>query len=475
MGGFRRAVGVLILGLAVVAAVVLWAIVAYTAPVSFFRPREGVALGFLHVAYDVHRPSTGVIIGAVGLALFFALLVTTLELRIATLARRSDRSRTPLAPRAVMAATRGVFAGPVTVTVLIPAHNEEDRLPETLASLANQSRRPDRVIVVADNCTDDTTGVARRAGAEVVETVGNSQKKAGALNQTLRRMLPQMRDNDLVMVLDADTLIGEDFLASVTRRMTDDRALMAVGGLFYGEQGSGLIGQFQRNEYTRYARDLRRRRGMVFVLTGTASVFRPRALRTVAEERGHLIPGRPGDVFDTVALTEDNEITLALKTLGALVVSPSECTVVTEVMPTVRSLWVQRLRWQRGALENLGDYGLRMQTWRYWVQQLGITYGVFALSAYLAMFAITLLALDSWVWFPFWLGIGGVFALERVVSVWRGGWAARLLAVLVLPELAYAAFLGIVHLKGIFDITLGRKATWHYVPPAAHAGAGGAA
>ena len=37
--------------------------------------------------------------------------------------------------------------------------------------------------------------------------------------------------------------------------MTDDRALMAVGGLFYGEDGAGIMGQFQRNEYTRYSRD----------------------------------------------------------------------------------------------------------------------------------------------------------------------------------------------------------------------------
>ena len=59
---------------------------------------------------------------------------------------------------------------------------------------------------------------------------------------------------------------------------------MAVGGLFYGEEGSGLIGQFQRNEYIRYAREMRRRRGRVFVLTGTASLFRPVALRTVAAE-----------------------------------------------------------------------------------------------------------------------------------------------------------------------------------------------
>ena len=133
---------------------------------------------------------------------------------------------------------------------------------------------------------------------------------------------------------------------------------MAVGGLFYGEEGGGLIGQFQRNEYTRYARDISRRRGRVFVLTGTASIFRPHALRTVAAERGRAIPGIPGDVYDTLVLTEDNELTLALKSLGALMASPPRCTVVTELMQTWRALWAQRLRWQRGAVENLGDYGL---------------------------------------------------------------------------------------------------------------------
>ena len=59
------------------------------------------------------------------------------------------------------------------------------------------------------------------------------------------------------------------------------------------------------------------------MLTGTASVFRPRALRAVAEERGRNLPGVPGDVYDTVALTEDNELTIALKSLGALMISPA--------------------------------------------------------------------------------------------------------------------------------------------------------
>src|SRR5690606_14034022 len=159
---------------------------------------------------------------------------------------------------------------------------------------------------------------------------------------------------------------------------TWDRALMSVGGLFHGEEGHGLIGQFQRNEYTRYQREISRRDGRVFVLTGTASVFRASALREVAATRGSVLPGTPGEVYDTAALTEDNELTIALKTLGALTTSPQDCTVVTELMPNWKMLWAQRLRWQRGALENLGAYGVTAQTSRYWAQQIGIGYGVIA-------------------------------------------------------------------------------------------------
>jgi cellulose synthase/poly-beta-1,6-N-acetylglucosamine synthase-like glycosyltransferase len=94
-------------------------------------------------------------------------------------------------------------------------------------------------------------------------------------------------------------------------------------------------------------------------------------------------------------------------------------------MPTWRALWAQRLRWQRGALENLGAYGVTPQTFRYWAQQLGIGYGVVALAAYLALCAITALAVGGWIWFPFWIGLGALFMVERVVTAWHGGWRAR--------------------------------------------------
>ena len=463
-GWFQRTVGLLILGSAAGAAALLLVAIVQNGSAMGKMQTGGIVSGVWGVLYNTAAPRHQVILMAVALAGLFAAGVALLERRISTRSRRSvDYHAHPLAPKIVMLATAGVYAGPVTVTVLIPAHNEEASLAATLTSLQAQSHRPERIVVVADNCTDSTVAIARRAGVEVEESIGNALKKAGALNQVLRRLLPGQGDNDLVMVVDADTVLDDGFLAAAVSRMTVDRALMAIGGLFYGQEGFGLLGQFQCNEYIRYAREMRRRRGRVFVLTGTAALFRPLALRTVAASRGSSIPGAHGDVYDTAALTEDNELTIALKSLGGLMISPEQCTVVTEVMPTWRTLWAQRLRWQRGALENLGAYGITPTTIRYWAQQLGIGYGVVSLSSYLVLIFLMAFSLDSWIWFPFWAGLGGLFAMERVVTVWRGGWRARLLGLALVPELVFATFLNVVYVKGILDISFGRQASWKHV------------
>lgn len=461
---FSRWAGALIAVVVSVAALLLWAVILPNEHSTEEEPATGVFLGFWNVLYDTQAPAPRVILGAIAVAVLMAAGIALLERRITTRYRRATNRRiTPLAPKLIMERTRGVFAGPVTVTVLVPAHNEEASLPATLTSLLAQSHRPERVIVVADNCTDATVDVARAAGVEVFETVGNTQKKGGALNQALREILPGQGDNDTVMIMDADTQLDPGFLAAAVARFTNDRALMAVGGLFHGEPGHGLIGQFQRNEYTRYAREIRRRRGRVFVLTGTASLFRPAGLRAVAAHRGGALPGVRGDVYDTAALTEDNELTIAIKSFGGLMISPSECTVVTELMPSWRALWAQRLRWQRGALENLGAYGITPQTSRYWVQQLGIGYGVIALGSYFFLMLVMAVSLEEWVWFPFWLGMGTIFMVERVATVWKGGWRARLLAATLFPELLFDMFLNVVYVKGIVDSALDRQAAWKHV------------
>ena len=264
--------------------------------------------------------------------------------------------------------------------------------------------------------------------------------------------------------MDADSTIAPEFLEVALGLLEADQYLMAVGGLFYGEDGGRLVGQFQRNEYARYQRVVARKLNRVFVLTGTASVIRAYALRAVAQARGPLLPGTPGQVYDTLALTEDNELTLALKTLGARMTSPPECRVTTEVMTSWRDLWRQRLRWHRGALENIGAYGVTRATAMYWGQQLGLGYGVVALQSYLLLMTISLLAADSISWSPFWICIGMIFVLERLVTVWRVGWRGRALAAPIFPELAYVVFLQACFVTSIVQILLGRKSDWNHVP-----------
>ncbi len=445
----------------------------------------------LPLSVEFRPPGLAVLLAAVALVAATFLALAALETATAMQVLNRDRRIPPPLPAHLQQARRWTL-GPVAVrglamehppewpalavpgedppsgtrlrcTVLVPAHDEEAVIGATLRSLADQVRRPDRILVIADNCTDATGEVARASGVEVVESVGNTDKKAGALNQQLALLLPSLDAEDVVLVMDADSTISPDFLETALGLLEDDADLMAVGGLFFGEGGGGLVGQLQRSEYGRYQRIVARRLDRVFVLTGTASVIRGFALSAVAQARGSLVPGPPGKVYDTLALTEDNELTLALKTLGAQMTSPHQCRVTTEVMTRWRDLWRQLLRWLRGALENFGAYGFTRATAMYWTQQLALGYGVVALWSYLLLLVITLLAADSIRWSPFWVTIGLVFLLERLVTVWAVGWRARALAAPVVIELAYAFFLQACFVTSIVQIATGRKAGWNYV------------
>jgi cellulose synthase/poly-beta-1,6-N-acetylglucosamine synthase-like glycosyltransferase len=358
-------------------------------------------------------------------------------------------------------ANRGERQVPVhPVVVLVPAHDEEDQIAETIASLLTQTRPPDRLIVVADNCTDRTVALARDLGAEVLETVGNTAKKAGALNQALARLLPHLGDEDRVLVMDADSSLDSRFLEAADERLARGD-VAACGGVFLGKPGGGLVGMFQRNEYARYARDVGRLKGKVLVLTGTATMFRAGTLREVARERGTgRLPGEHGQVYDTRVLTEDNELTLALLHLGHEIVSPRYCQLTTEVMPTWRELWLQRLRWKRGALENLVDYGWTPVTGSYWLRQLLSLIGVLVTLTYVGTVAADLAFSGGIHLHPVWLAVTGVFSLERVVTVRRRGTVQMLIAATILIEMVFDVFLQICQAKAFADAALGRERKW---------------
>lgn len=348
------------------------------------------------------------------------------------------------------------------VTVLVPAHNESAGITETLVSLNNQTRRPDRVIVVADNCTDDTEELALAQGVEVIRTVGNKDKKAGALNFALSELLPDADPEDLVLVQDADSQLALNFIENASSNLLKDELLGAVGGVFSGGPGGGFVGHLQRNEYARYARDVKRLHGQCLVVTGTAALFRVKTLRDVVAARlnGSLPAGNcKGGVYDTSVLTEDNELSFALLTLGYRIASPSNCTLVTEVMPTWRELWAQRLRWKRGAVENCVQYGWTKVTRPYWGRQFLSMLGVLVTLAYFGSIIFALTTGMGLSLHPFWIAVTCIFVLERVVTLRLRGWRYMLLAA-TMYETVIDVFLQAVHAKAYLDAALNRKKVW---------------
>ena len=187
-------------------------------------------------------------------------------------------------------------------------------------------------------------------------------------------------------------------------------------------------------------------------------------LTEVAQARADAtLPSQPGETvptyYDEHALTEDNHITLAVKTLGYRCESPEVCGVTTEVMSTWRQLANQRMRWQRGALENLGQFGLTRVTLPYWRQQIGQGAVIVLFSLFLIVSAVSMATVDPRIT-PFTM-VGGIFFLERCVTVWRReGWGGRMLAAAMLPELLFDMVIMSVFIWSFVKIAARQERNW---------------
>jgi glycosyltransferase involved in cell wall biosynthesis len=206
------------------------------------------------------------------------------------------------------------------VVALIPARNEQDRIGKAIRSLNEQSSRPDLTIVIADNCTDRTALAAQAAGADVFVTVGNEHRRTGALNQVLDLLLPQLRDDDVVLIMNADSFLAPTFVDEARRRLTED--VGGVGGVFVGLEGGGFVGLLHNTHYERFARELRRHADTPLVLTGEATLFSVQTLWNVVMARAAgLVPGGGAYVYNQDSVDADGELTLALVHLGYKVIA----------------------------------------------------------------------------------------------------------------------------------------------------------
>lgn len=162
-----------------------------------------------------------------------AMLVAVPALALLLLSLSASRQKTeaarPQAPHATAA----------SLAVLVPAHNESHHVVPTIQCILGQLGPADRLIVIADNCDDDTAVLARAAGAEVIERHDIALRGKGyALAFGVDHLRAQ--PPEVVLVVDADCTLSPNSLASAAAQAQQQGRPVQMLNLMHAPANAGV-------------------------------------------------------------------------------------------------------------------------------------------------------------------------------------------------------------------------------------------
>lgn len=235
------------------------------------------------------------------------------------------------------------LAGPVAV--IVPAHNESALVAATLADIKAQIRPGDRIIVVADNCTDDTAEIARDVGAEVLIRDDPDRRGKGYALQfaldSLRAAPPA-----IVAFLDADCRLEPDAFQKITD--TAASAGQPVQALYLMIAPPGAPARLAVAAFAWIVMNRVRMRGLYKLADVTRFTGSGMAAPWWIMERLDLASGE---------IVEDLALSFALARSGAPALLREDA-VVTSLFPLVETAAIkQRARWEHGSLEMMWTRG----------------------------------------------------------------------------------------------------------------------
>lgn len=235
-----------------------------------------------------------------------------------------------------------------SVAVLIPAHDEQEGVGDTVRHLRNQLTRGERLIVVADNCSDDTAAEASHAGAEVwIRTDPDRRGKGYAISFALDRLEPD--PPDVLVLVDADCRVSDDGIDRLGRAALAHRRPVQALYLLNAPAGSGQLANVSalacliRNLVRPLAM---RRLGLPCHLTGSGMAFTWDQIRQAPQQHGNLV--------------EDLALGLELSMAGFPPLFALDVLVESDLPATNRAAAAQRRRWEHGQLATLLSEGPRL-------------------------------------------------------------------------------------------------------------------
>lgn len=234
------------------------------------------------------------------------------------------------------------------IAVVVPAHNEEGTVGDTVSHIKDQLTEGDQLVVVADNCTDATAEEAGNAGADV--WVRNDQARRGkgfAISFAVKRLATN--PPEVVVFIDADCRLSDDLIDQVSRAAIENCRPIQSQYLFIAPQGaSPLTGV---SAFACLVRNLVRPSGLRHLgypchLTGSGMAFPWQQIYEAPDQHGNIV--------------EDLALGLDMAIAGFEPMLCREAVIASDLPQTRQAAQTQRRRWEHGQIATFLSYAPRL-------------------------------------------------------------------------------------------------------------------
>lgn len=230
---------------------------------------------------------------------------------------------------------------------IIPAHNEESVIRNLVESLTKQDYPKELydIYVIADNCTDKTAEIAKKAGAIVYERFDEEHKTKGhALKWFLNQKIEEDAPYDAFCVFDADNIVDEKFLKNMNKKLCQGEDVVQGYRDIKNPTDSWVSAGYAIFYWTmnRFYHLARYNLGLSPLINGTGFMVK----FDVVKPNG----------WDTQTLTEDIEFSLKRIIAGKKLGWATDAIVYDEQPVGFKQSWSQRSRWTVGHIQCIQNY-----------------------------------------------------------------------------------------------------------------------
>ena len=252
------------------------------------------------------------------------------------------------------ATTVGNAAYQPTVSILIPALNEEKVIGRILQRMTELTYPKDKmeIIVIDDGSTDDTGKIAEQCSKahSYIKVIHRSEKEGGrGKASTLNAGLKHAK-GEIILCFDADYYPQRDILEKLTKEFADPKVGAVQGRVTVLNEPQNIVTRLvtlERIGGYRVDQQARDSLGLITQLGGTVAGLR----RDLLESLGR---------WDESILAEDTDITFRVYLAGYKIRYVSEAECYEEAVDSWRAYWKQRYRWAKGHMQCAFKHSLKV-------------------------------------------------------------------------------------------------------------------